>query len=43
MKSKEKMIPESEAVDRIQLALRRAALLYRFFAKTLSAGQWDRP
>ena len=36
MKNRENMIPGDEALRQIQLALRRAALLYHFFAKTLT-------
>lgn len=35
MKEKEKTISMEEALNQIQLALRRTALLYHFFAKTL--------
>ncbi|NIM98563.1 MAG: hypothetical protein GTO24_10925, partial [candidate division Zixibacteria bacterium] len=35
MKEKAKTIPVEEALNQIHLALRRTALLYHFFAKTL--------
>jgi len=35
MEAKEEIIPKKEAVRQIELALRRAALLYHYFAKTL--------
>ncbi len=35
MNEKEEMIPKEEALGQLRLALRRASLLYHYFAKTL--------